>query len=162
QNTNIYVGGRFYIGLYDEFFMNGTNCDNVMRIDGAGYGQLLYTGVNSNVNAIAVMGTNVHFSGYFTSASNIVANRIALWDGNNWSSVGGGVTGNGLVNALAVIGGNLYAGGTFTNMGGVAVNRIAKWDGTNWTALGSGMTYPGVSSAPVNALQSVGADLYAG
>ncbi|HEV2436048.1 MAG TPA: hypothetical protein VG077_08610, partial [Verrucomicrobiae bacterium] len=89
----------------------------------------------------------------------MAASKIAVWNGNNWSAVGGGVVGSGSVFALTTLGNNLYAGGSFTNMGGVPAARIAKWDGTNWYALGSGI---GGRSAGVQTLMAMGSDLYVG
>jgi hypothetical protein len=121
------------------------------------------TGVNSNVNAITVIGTNVYVAGRFSSASGVSASRIARWNGNTWSAVGSGVsgTGNYSVSALANIGADLYAGGNFASAGGLAVNRIAKWDGTNWFALGSGITRT-FGTPSVVAMAARGNDLYAG
>jgi hypothetical protein len=120
------------------------------------------TGLNSNVTSMAVSGTNLFVGGYFTNAGGVAAGKVAMWNGNNWTSVGSGVVGGGIVSALTVIGNNLYAGGSFTNMGGTPANRIARWDGTNWFALGSGTATPGAISAPVDALAGLGNDLYAG
>ncbi len=74
----------------------------------------------------------------------IPVNNIARWDGNSWSDVGGGVTGeaDAAVYALAVLddgsGPALYAAGRFASAGGASVSNIARWDGTNWTAVGNG------------------------
>jgi hypothetical protein len=159
QGTNIFVGGHFIISQDDptvpppnEIY---TNCNNILRFDGT-YANIVGTGLNSNVVAMAVLGTNLYVGGPFTIAGGVTANQIAKWDGNNWYDVGGGVVGNGTVNALTVLGGNLYAGGTFTNMGGVTVSRIAKWNGTNWSTAGSGV------SSTINALATSGSDLFAG
>jgi len=115
------------------------------------------TGLNTNATAIAILGTNVYFSGPFvTNAGGVTVSQIARWNGTAWTDVGGGVVGKGAINALAVVGTNLYAGGTFTNIGGVTASRIAKWDGSSWSALGSGV------SSTVVALFGSGSDLYAG
>jgi trimeric autotransporter adhesin len=158
QGTNIFVGGHFMIAWHDPTFTYGTNCSNIMRFDGT-YGQIMNTGLNSNVLTMAALGTNLYVGGFFTVADFAPASHIAMWDGANWHAVGGGVVGNGFVSALTTNGNDLYAAGSFTNMGGVSANHIAKWDGTNWTALGSGIT--GRSSA-VDSLAAVGSDLFAG
>jgi hypothetical protein len=120
------------------------------------------TGLDSNVVAMAVVGTNLYVAGNFANAGGVPANRIAVWNGNNWSSVGGSVVGSGTVNALAAIGNNLYAGGSFTNLGGTPATHIARWDGTNWFALGSGTYYPGSTLGAVISLGAAGNNLYAG
>jgi hypothetical protein len=159
--TDIYVGGHFIITWHDPQLMNFTNCNNILRFDGT-YARVVGTGLNSNVVAMAVMGGNLYVAGAFTNAGGSTVSHIAMWDGNNWWDVGGGVVGKGSVLALTTIGNNLYAAGTFTNMGGVPANRVAKWDGSAWSALGSGTTIPGSTSGTAGALAGVGNDLYVG
>ncbi len=155
QDTNIYIGGHFSITWHDPSLTVFTNCPNIMRFDGT-YARIVGTGLNSNVVAMTVLGTNLYVAGLFTNAGGVTASHIAMWDGNTWWPVGSGVVGNGTVDALTTMGTNLYAGGTFTNMGGVPARRIAKWDGNTWSALGSGV------SATVLELYSSGSNLYAG
>jgi hypothetical protein len=120
-------------------------------------------GVNSNVNAIVVIGDDVYAGGRFSLAGGVAASRIARWNGSSWSPLGAGILGSGnfSVSGLAEIGGNIYASGNFTNAGGVMVNRVAQWDGADWSALGSGLTRS-FSSVTVNALGTRGNDLFAG
>jgi hypothetical protein len=120
-------------------------------------------GVNGPVYAATVDGAgNVYIGGNFTVAGDIVANRVAKWNGSNWSALDSGIGGAGpggsnpYVNALAVSGNDLYVGGYFTNAGGILANRIAKWDGNSWSALGSGM------NGGVFGLAAIGSDVYAG
>jgi hypothetical protein len=160
QDTNLYLSGHFSLGRCDDTLTVCTNCDNVMRFDGT-YGRLMGSGLNTNATAIAVFGTNVYFAGPFTNAGGVAANRIAKWDGQSWSAVGGGVVGSGWINALAVLGAHLYAGGTFTNIGDAPARRIARWDGTTWSALGSGTVFS-ATAGPVLTLAAVGQDLYVG
>ncbi|MFN9133756.1 MAG: beta strand repeat-containing protein, partial [Phycisphaerales bacterium] len=78
--------------------------------------------------------------GQFTAAGNVVANRVAAWDGKGWQSLGTGAANgvNNTVSALAVYNGRLIAGGTFMQAGGQVANNIAAWDGTSWQPLGTG------------------------
>ena len=83
--------------------------------------------------------------GTFTTAGGVAANRIAKWDGTQWSPLGSGV--NLDVDTLTVYDNDgdgptppaLYAGGNFTTAGGISANHIAQWDGTSWSSLGSGI-----------------------
>jgi hypothetical protein len=78
--------------------------------------------------------------GAFTTAGDVLANRIATFDPvtGQWAALGAGM--NTTVRALAALpNGELVAGGDFTTSGGVTVNRIARWDGTSWSAIGAGM-----------------------
>ena len=159
--TNIYVGGQLWLTYYDpNNFENQTSCWDIFQYNG-GWAQPVGTGVNSNILAMAVIGTNLYVGGYFTNAGGITASHIARWDGANWWALSSGVVGNGNVVTLAVIGTNLYAGGNFTNMGGVSANGVARWDGNNWWPLGGGVLRSGLPSS-VSGLCSSGNDLYAG
>ena len=101
----------------------------------------LGSGLNGTCYAIAISGTEVYAGGSFTSAGGVAANRIAKWDGSNWSALGEGLSSShsSSCHAIAISGMEVYAGGYFTTAGGVAANCIAKWDGSNWSALGSGL-----------------------
>ncbi len=76
--------------------------------------------------------------------------NIARWDGQGWSTVGGGVF-NPLpntiqqVNALHVFddgrGWALYAAGAFSMAGSTPARNIARWNGTSWEALGAGIGF---------------------
>ncbi len=78
--------------------------------------------------------------GSFEITANFYSNRVAIWDGTAWSTLGSGT--NGPVCALQSFddgaGPALYAGGDFTAAGGVAANHIAKWDGSEWSPVGGG------------------------
>ncbi len=93
--------------------------------------------MNSTVYALTAIGTDLYVGGAFTTAGGVSANKIAKWNGTNWSALGSGM--NSTVYALTAIGTDLYAGGFFSSAGGVSASRIAKWNGTSWSALGSGM-----------------------
>jgi trimeric autotransporter adhesin len=161
SGTNIFVGGEFNFAQGDQNYLSdATSCPDIFQYNG-NFAYIMGTGVNSNVLAMAALGTNLYVGGYFTNAGGIAASHIAMWDGANWHALGGGVMGNGNVVALTAIGTNLYAGGNFTNMGGVSAYGVARWDGNNWWPLGGGVLRGGLPSS-ASALGSSGNDLYAG
>jgi hypothetical protein len=131
----------------------GVPANYIAKWDGRAW-SALGLGLNNQVFALAVSGTNLYVGGYFTTAGGVTVNCIAKWDGSAWSALGSGM--NYYVRALAVSGTDLYAGGVFTTAGGIPASYIAKWDGSAWSALGSGMS--GGSYPDVWALAADGAD----
>jgi hypothetical protein len=123
-------------------------------------------GVNSVVNALAVVGNEVFVGGNFTSAGGGSANRVARFNmqTNTWSTLGTGSSNgvNGEVRALAVVGDEVVVGGEFTSAGGVSANRVARFNTqTNtWSTLGTGSSN-GVNSF-VYALAVVGNEVVVG
>jgi hypothetical protein len=157
--TAVYVGGSF-INAYDSPGSSYT-VNRIARWDSASGWWPLGLGVGGSVNAICAQGSVLYAGGSFTTAGGNTANRIAKWDGANWSSLGTG-SANGLggtVNAILADGTSLYVGGSFTTAGGVPAFAIAKWDGSSWSALGQGMSSS--STASVTALAKIGTYLYA-
>jgi len=116
----------------------------------------LGNGPNAGIYAMRAVdevgGTPVlYVGGQFTALDGVPVNRIAKWDGRNWTPLGHGL--NDAVLALEIFddgsgaGPCLYAGGNFSQSGGVTVNQIAKWDGSSWSQVGGGVS--GCSLCPV-------------
>lgn len=161
---NLYAGGLFTVA-------GGISVNGVAMWDGTQWSALTGpsgTGVAGNVFALATdTAGNLYAGGNFITAGGVLVNRVAMWDGTQWSALGPpatpGMSAAGTVLALTTDGtGNLFAGGLFTTtMGGLTVNRVARWDGTQWSAI-SGPTAVGMDNA-VLALATDGAgNLYAG
>jgi hypothetical protein len=142
--SDLYAGGQFTTATNSSGVAVTANF--IAKWNGNEW-STLGTGMNNNVDALAILGSDVYAGGQFTTATNsgggaVSANFTAKWNGSSWSALGLGVSGR--VRALAVSGTDVYMGGDFataTNNGGAAitVNRMARWDGGNWSALGSGM-----------------------
>ncbi|MPZ51915.1 MAG: choice-of-anchor D domain-containing protein [Acidimicrobiia bacterium] len=122
-------------------------------------------GIQDGVESMVVWddgtGNALYVGGPFTTAGEVGANRIARWDGQEWTALGEGLTrdsGRPTVRALTVYQGDLIAGGYFETAGGVEVNNVARWDGEEWSALGTGVT----GSVGVESLAVVNGELFAG
>ncbi len=129
-----------------------TKVNHVAKLEGNNW-KPLAGGIGSAVSALAVCqecpgaGASLYAGGYFQSAGAVEAHGVARWDGQAWSPLGQGITGNplGMVNSLLVVepgpggGPRLYAAGFFDHAGGVPAQSIAQWDGASWSALGSGL-----------------------
>jgi hypothetical protein len=112
-------------------------------------------GTDGQVHAIVIDGAGrVYIGGDFTAVDDKPANRVAMWDGSQWSALGQGTDHE--VRALAFWGTDLIAAGEFDMAGGAAAHRIARWDGTAWHPLGNGL------HGSVNALCAMPDGLYAG
>jgi hypothetical protein len=165
------VGNEVVVGGYFTS-AGGVSANNVARFNTqtntwSSLGTGSSNGVNSFVNALAVVGSEVFVGGYFNEAGGVSANRVARFNTqtNTWSSLGtgssNGVSG-GNVNALAVVGNEVVVGGSFTSAGGVSANNVARFNTqTNtWSSLGTGSSN-GVNSF-VNALAVVGNEVVVG
>lgn len=113
-------------------------------------------GTNQSVTSLTVDDTedNLFVGGHFDNAGVVVANKLANWDGGNWTNLGADM--DYPVHALSYIDGKLYVGGEFLNAGGATATRIAVLDNGVWTTLGTGLP------ASVNTIVSFNNEIYAG
>lgn len=116
----------------------------------SGSWQAVGTGTNGSVLDLAIFDGKLFAGGTFSQAGGNSANRVAQWDGSNWSGLG--IPFNGLnstasslvgTDATSAVGPALYVGGNFSTAGGQPASRIAKWNGVSWSALGSGINIGG-------------------
>jgi hypothetical protein len=180
NNNIIYIGGGFVN-------MNGNNAaDKIAGIDLdtsalvtlGNNGPSLDGSLSGTVYAIAVDSTGkVYAGGAFLNVNDggttiAEADRIARWDGANWSALGSNGSSDGALNsivtAVAVDGSdNVYAGGWFFDAAGIAeADCIAKWNGLTWSALGNNGSGDGalVGTSGGSIIQDIvvnGTDVYA-
>ncbi len=138
-NNNLYAGGSFgqigTISTGDIAEWNGSSWDSLES--GIYNNQLFIT----RVNCLCEYNGNLFAGGEnIGSAGGVGVRGIAKWNGSNWDSVQGGLTGCTTVNALVVYNGELYAGGAFKYAQyPMSVNNIAKWNGVSWDSVGYGI-----------------------
>ncbi|MEZ4590365.1 MAG: hypothetical protein R3D55_04385 [Chloroflexota bacterium] len=179
DGTDVYAGGSFTnaANLETADYLakwNGTNW-TALGSNGAGDGAL-----NSQVQALALSGTDLYVGGFFTNVNNNgsvlnTADYIAKLNlaTNTWSALSSDGAGNGavsgLVNAIAISGTDVFVGGSFLNVnnGGTplpAADYVAKWDSLtgDWAALGSDGASNGSINSTVYDLAVSGSNLYAG
>jgi hypothetical protein len=149
----LYAGGDFTMA-------GGQAANRIARWDGIGW-SAVSSGTSAAVYALTVFddgsgaGPALYAGGKFSTAGGQSAMRLAKWDGQSWSAVGGGIASGDGVWAFAVFddgsgaGPALYAGGDFHSAGGTSAESIARWDGQAWSALGSGLDpYPSSLDTP--------------
>ncbi len=160
----LYAGGNFTRA-------GNTVVNRIARFDADGW-SALGDGLDASVHALEEFddgsgaGPQLYAGGGFTSAGGQPnVNRVARWDGSQWSALGTGLTGSN-VQVLTLEGFDdgagpaLFAGGSFTSAGGAPASRIARWDALGWSPLGSGTD--GTVQALVTFDDGTGAALYAG
>lgn len=171
SGPSLYAGGTFAMPS------PGGPIENIARWDvpssqwmPVGFGLL------GTVNSLAVFndgtGDALYAGGLFTAAGGgNPVNRIAAWDGNQWSPVGGGV---GAVASDQVVAMTvhhdptfptpaLYVGGRFNVVDfGIPAENIARWDGAAWSSLANGLDNTVIALKSFDDGTGFGAQLYAG
>jgi hypothetical protein len=151
-NGSLYVGG----GVVNQqpggggYPIGGAPWAGFASYDSEGWHSHLtsITGVSPNITGLQVFddgsGEALYAIGRFSSLNGVSGTaQIGRWDGNAWTSVGGGLTQTSQNFGLEGItvfddgsGPALYvAGYAFIPPGG-SPTHVAKWDGNSWTALG--------------------------
>jgi len=182
SGTNVYVGGDFTNVVDSGVTMDAA--DYIARWDGSHWHALGSNGfgggaLSSEVNAIAVSGSDVYVGGSFQNITDSIngsipeADYIAKFNTGTgaWSALGSDGAGGGSLTsttlAIAVSGSNVYAGGYFTNVnnGGTPIpeaDYLAWFNGTDWDNLGHNGSSDGSLNNFVSALAVSGSDLYVG
>ena len=154
-NGQVWVMGEFDDGTGPALFVGGDftvaggqEVNHIAKWDGSTWSPV-GQGTSATVRgAMTVFDDGsapaLYVGGDFITAGGIEVNHVAKWDGEQWSALGSGVSGEfHSVRALCVFddgnGPALYAGGNFAVAGGIIVNGIAKWDGSTWSAVGGGV-----------------------
>jgi hypothetical protein len=142
-NSRVYAlaasGSKLYVGGNFTHVCGGAACtygnlpvNNIVQWDGVSW-SAFGNGVNGLVSALVMSGNTLSVGGWFTqvcgnaacSSGNQIVNRIAQWNGANWSTLGSGV--GSYVNALVMNENNLYVGGEFTSAGGKPSYYFGRW-----------------------------------
>ncbi len=133
-------------GLFSE--ADGEPASNLARWDGSRW-IAVPTGADGGIRALRVFDhdgggperARLYVGGEFRMLDGLVADGLAMWDGEAWESIGQG--GDGDVYSLVVFDPDghgpqpesLYAAGVFTTIGGVYSPGLARFDGQTWHAL---------------------------
>ena len=125
----LYAGGDFTNA-------GGMAANHIAKWDGVSW-FALGSGLNNSARSLTVFddgqggGPALYVGGRFTIVGGVPANRIAMWDGVNWSAMESGM--NGSVRALTVFddqsggGSALFASGRFS-ISPAGDSFLAKWD----------------------------------
>ncbi|MEK6303669.1 MAG: hypothetical protein AABO41_23435 [Acidobacteriota bacterium] len=175
KGDELIVGGNFGS-------IGGVLANKVAKWDGSKW-STIGDGINIcdgpdcvTVQSIALSGDNIYAIGNVLTDVKDIGGTVrvqgfVIWDGANWSPLGGGVIGDSVtasINAIAVSGTDVYVGGNFWSAGGIAAKNIVRWTGSAWAALGSGVegcvsANPNFACSPyVATIAAKGKDVYAG
>lgn len=94
--------------------------------------------------------------GDFVFSGNPSATNLALWNGTNWLSAGGG-SDQPIVRIISD-GTNQIVLGSFSHIGGITAEGVALLSGSNWSPLGSGVSSVGLAAARIGSKLYIGGD----
>ena len=148
--ATVFDGELIVGGYFDR--AGGNVAHRIARWDGSSW-RSLGAGINNHnvsgfVNTLAVYNGELIAAGAFQRAGGSLIEQIARWDGDDWRSLGTGITGGQReVFELIEYDGDLIAVGAFFEAGGVASRGIARWDGNSWSGVGGAGVFGGNNGA---------------
>jgi len=116
-----------------------TVIENHIKIwNGSEWNELPAISPQNSFNAVALDSSRIYIGGDFSVDGSDTNRSLAMWDGNAWQSVGGGVWGT--VSTLCFYNGSLYVGGMFSSVGSNSLQtwNIAKWQVRDQDTIGTG------------------------
>ncbi len=129
HNNDLYVAGSFSRA-------DGVPVGRIAHHTGSTFERVGSYDFFSDIYTLTSFGGQLWAGGNFYVNSGTGYNRVARFDGTNWSAAGDGL--NSDVYAFATFNNELYAGGAFSASGVTQAGRIARWNGTNWSQVGDG------------------------
>lgn len=127
-NGQVIVGGRFS--------RIGDVSSVVAAWDGSAFqplGSGIPLGFGNSVESIASFEGDLIVGGAFSTAGGVAANKIARWDGAQWSAMGAGSLST--VSGLIVLDGILYANGYWGTK-----QTLGRWNGSEFDPLGNSIS----------------------
>jgi hypothetical protein len=139
----LYAGGSFTEA-------GGVEARGIARWDGEKWTEVGggVHGPDAKVSSLAVFddgtGRALFVGGMFEAAGSIPARNIAKWDGEEWHSLGAGLSGGPDGPKTMTVfndgtGEALYVGGFFTHADNQRVDYVARWNGESWSSVGAGL-----------------------
>ncbi|MBI3175949.1 MAG: S-layer homology domain-containing protein [Chloroflexi bacterium] len=185
---NLYVGGN--LSNVNNGATNMPDAAGLVKWNGSAWSAIGTDGIHPSITGaveaitIDLSNQNVYVGGYFNNVNNSgtvlpTADRIAKWDGSNWSGFGSNGAGDGaLINpvggssavfAIRAFNGTVYAGGFFEDVSDEGStlplsSHFVEWKAGHWSEVGStpNGSIGNMPAPTVNTLAVIGTDVYVG
>jgi hypothetical protein len=128
-----YMSGSFRDPYSDEFVA-------LMRYNGTEWEYVPGWNANQTIKCFNIHNDMLYIGGTFRQSQGAPGNYIAMYDGETWSDMGGGLAfpnnpNTGVVWDMGWFQDELWVSGHFLMAGGGPTNSIAKWNGQQWCGL---------------------------
>jgi len=147
-NNELYVGGYFG-GIFNSIAkLNGTIWQNL--------GNGIQDSTNGGLGLVRdmhVYNNELYIGGTFFKGNSISSENIIKYDGQNFISIGTGLSPSGGVKGVHQFGtyqNKLVVSGDFSSINNMPANNIVSFNSTSWSTLGNGLNQAGVSIAELN------------
>jgi hypothetical protein len=161
--SNLYAAGRFpssgSSAMTNIARWNGTSWEEVGGgISGGRIGVVWTDGTEFYGTGATLCSTasGLLVGGDFTKAGTQSLTNLALWNGTNWSSVGGGS--DQPIARIISDGTNQIVLGSFSHIGGIEAEGVALLSDGNWSPRGSGVSSAGIAAARIGSKLYIGGD----
>jgi hypothetical protein len=126
----LYLGGQFATPFSFPYLE-----DAILRWDGTTLTQM-GAGLAGVVRDLDIVNGDIYAAGSIYNSGPTTIRDFAMWNGTEWSEVGGGigVSSNASLSSLSYANGVLYVAGDFDKVGTVDSKDLAWWDGSQWHA----------------------------
>ncbi len=133
-------GMTYMTGAFEDPVAPGTA--TFLRFNGTNWEHVPGWNCLRSIKEISIRNDTLYVAGTFLEQHGAPGNVVALFDGENWSNMGGGLVHTPAPESSAGLGmawfhDELWVGGLFTQAGGIPAESLAKWNGHQWCSLPS-------------------------
>ena len=134
-------GTIFVSGNFDRAGSTGTSACRIAQWKPNGVAwSAVGNGMNDTVSTLDLDSQGrLVAGGYFTTASNITACRIARWTGTAWQTIGSSGLNNRVNRVHVLSNGYIVAAGSFSKADTINASCIAQFNGADWAAMSNGV-----------------------
>ncbi|MBK6883598.1 MAG: hypothetical protein IPH05_11760 [Flavobacteriales bacterium] len=118
------------------------NFHGFLRFNGAGWDPVPGFETPAPIKDVLIHDDKLYVCGYFFTDTGGPGNMVTVFDGEQWSDMGGGLryalpnSTSGIAYDLHELNGDIYVGGQFNFAGGVHAENVARWNGHQWCGMG--------------------------